>query len=171
MRQSTSLFPLIHLASHLLARCAQTSGSPEPRVVSWLVGLHEFIKVCCIITDTLLVLYNPEDESESTFIPHVQDIVKSLYQISQEIPSDAVTDVYNLGRDQSLRTTASLHLMLFQVCKLVERKNNCTDYCTGNNSYDSTTHATCRETHSQRKWPHRRTATCVTSRKTIEDLR
>uniref|UniRef100_A0A0D2XQ09 Transcription factor domain-containing protein n=1 Tax=Fusarium oxysporum (strain Fo5176) TaxID=660025 RepID=A0A0D2XQ09_FUSOF len=63
----------------------------------------------------LAVLYNPEDESESTFIPHVQDIVKSLYQISQEIPSDAVTDVYNLGRDQSLRTTASLHLMLFQL--------------------------------------------------------
>lgn len=124
MRQSTSLFLLIHLASLLLVLCAQISGSPEPRVVSWLVGLRERIKICCIVTDTLLVLYNPEDESESTFIPHVQDIVKSLYQISQEIPSDAVTDVYNLGRDQSLRTTASLHLMLFQVCKLVTRVND-----------------------------------------------
>lgn len=128
MRQSTSLFLPTLLASHLLDRCAQTSGSPEPQVVSWLVGLHEFIKICCIVTDTLIVLYNPEDESESTFIPHVQDIVKSLYQISQEIPSDAVTDVYNLGRDQSLRTTASLHLMLFQVSKLAERKNSFTDY-------------------------------------------
>ncbi|KAF4970762.1 hypothetical protein FSARC_2275 [Fusarium sarcochroum] len=69
----------------------------------------------------LAVLYNPEDESEHNFIPHVQDIVKSLYEISQEIPSDSVTDVYNLGRDQSLRTTASLHLMLFQATILTIR--------------------------------------------------
>ncbi|KAF5027368.1 hypothetical protein F66182_528 [Fusarium sp. NRRL 66182] len=69
----------------------------------------------------LAVLYNPEDESEHTFIPRVQDIVKSLYEISQEIPSDSVTDVYNLGRDQSLRTTASLHLMLFQATILTIR--------------------------------------------------
>ncbi|KAI8669582.1 hypothetical protein NCS57_00773500 [Fusarium keratoplasticum] len=69
----------------------------------------------------LAVLYNPEDESENTFIPHVQEIVKSLYEISQEIPSDSVTDVYNLGRDQCLRTTASLHLMLFQATILTIR--------------------------------------------------
>ncbi|KAF4991518.1 hypothetical protein FGRMN_7762 [Fusarium graminum] len=69
----------------------------------------------------LAVLYNPEDEPEHTFIPRVQDIVKSLYEISQEIPSDSVTDVYNLGRDQSLRTTASLHLMLFQATILTIR--------------------------------------------------
>ncbi|KAF4982938.1 hypothetical protein FZEAL_1508 [Fusarium zealandicum] len=69
----------------------------------------------------LAVLYNPEDESEHTFIPNVQEIVKSLYEISQEIPSDSVTDVYNLGRDQCLRTTASLHLMLFQATILTIR--------------------------------------------------
>lgn len=83
------------------------------------------------------MLYNPEDESEHTFIPHVQDIVKSLYEISQEIPSDSVTDVYNLGRDQSLRTTASLHLMLFQVCQSCELNNgDHTHMCAGNYPYN-----------------------------------
>ncbi|KAH7197884.1 uncharacterized protein B0J16DRAFT_352636 [Fusarium flagelliforme] len=79
------------------------------------------IKIARATGRILAVLYNPEDESEHTFIPHVQDIVKSLYEISQEIPSDSVTDVYNLGRDQSLRTTASLHLMLFQATILTIR--------------------------------------------------
>ncbi|KAL6923302.1 hypothetical protein FSST1_000576 [Fusarium sambucinum] len=79
------------------------------------------IKIARATGRILAVLYNPEDESEHTFIPRVQDIVKSLYEISQEIPSDSVTDVYNLGRDQSLRTTASLHLMLFQATILTIR--------------------------------------------------
>ncbi|KAJ3527303.1 hypothetical protein NM208_g10767 [Fusarium decemcellulare] len=79
------------------------------------------IRIAKVTGRILAVLYNPEDESEHTFIPNVQEIVKSLYEISQEIPSDSVTDVYNLGRDQCLRTTATLHLMLFQATILTIR--------------------------------------------------
>ena len=65
-----------------------------------------------------LVLYGPELQTEATFVPNVQEIVKSLYDISQEIPSESITDVPGTGRDLTLRTTAALHLMLYQVCKL-----------------------------------------------------
>ncbi|KAM5364161.1 hypothetical protein ACJZ2D_011662 [Fusarium nematophilum] len=79
------------------------------------------IRIAKVTGRILAVLYNPELESEHTFIPNVQEIVKSLYEISQEIPSDSVTDVWNLGRDLCLRTTASLHLMLFQATILTIR--------------------------------------------------
>jgi hypothetical protein len=118
----------------------------------------------------VLVLYNPEDESEHTFIPRVQDIVKSLYEISQEIPSDSVTDVYNLGRDQSLRTTASLHLMLFQVCESLTQKNNYTNHRIGDHTYDSSNYAACRETHPQWTRPYGRAAARFTTRQTLANM-
>ena len=166
MRPSTSLFPLILLVSHPSVPCAQTLRSPELQGVSWLVGLLVLHKSGSVKVDfCLTVLYNPEDESEHTFIPHVQDIVKSLYEISQEIPSDSVTDVYNLGRDQSLRTTASLHLMLFQVRRDAEFIGmDHTNICIGNYSYNQTDHASCCKANPQWPWSHWRAAASFTTR-------
>lgn len=62
-----------------------------------------------------LVLYGPDLHTEDTFVPNVQEIVKSLYEISQEIPSDTAKDFQGMGPDLCLRTTGSLHLMLYQV--------------------------------------------------------
>jgi hypothetical protein len=60
-------------------------------------------------------LYGKEAETEQTFVSNVQDIVQTLYDISQDIPSELDTSMRNFGSDLSLRTTAMLHLMLYQV--------------------------------------------------------
>lgn len=60
-------------------------------------------------------LYGKETETEQTFVSNVQDIVQTLYDISQNIPSELDTSMRNSGSDLSLRTTAMLHLMLYQV--------------------------------------------------------
>lgn len=41
--------------------------------------------------------------------------MQTLYDISQSIPSELDTSMRNSGSDLSLRTTAMLHLMLYQV--------------------------------------------------------
>ncbi|KAK7433292.1 hypothetical protein QQZ08_000230 [Neonectria magnoliae] len=72
------------------------------------------IKIARVTGRILSVLYGPEPHTEDTFVPNVQEIVKSLYDISQEIPSDSAKDFQGMGRDLCLRTTGSLHLMLYQ---------------------------------------------------------
>ncbi|CAM1506198.1 Fc.00g058390.m01.CDS01 [Cosmosporella sp. VM-42] len=79
------------------------------------------IKIARVTGRILSVLYGPELQTEATFVPNVQEIVKSLYDISQEIPSESTTDVPGTGRDLTLRTTAALHLMLYQATLLTIR--------------------------------------------------
>ncbi|KAK7409342.1 hypothetical protein QQX98_008466 [Neonectria punicea] len=79
------------------------------------------IKIARVTGRILSVLYGPEPHTEDTFVPNVQEIVKSLYDISQEIPSDSAKDFQGMGRDLCLRTTGSLHLMLYQATLLTLR--------------------------------------------------
>lgn len=63
-----------------------------------------------------VVLYGKELQTEQVLVPHVQSIVKTLYDISKEIPSELDTNLQFSGAKLTLRTVASLHLMLYQVC-------------------------------------------------------
>ncbi|KAH6980947.1 hypothetical protein BKA56DRAFT_485644 [Ilyonectria sp. MPI-CAGE-AT-0026] len=79
------------------------------------------IKIARVTGRILSVLYGPDLHTEDTFVPNVQEIVKSLYEISQEIPSDTAKDFQGMGPDLCLRTTGSLHLMLYQATLLTLR--------------------------------------------------
>lgn len=79
------------------------------------------IKIARVTGRILSVLYDPEPHTEDIFVPKVQEIVRSLYEISQEIPSDTAKDFQGMGRDLCLRTTGSLHLMLYQATLLTLR--------------------------------------------------
>ncbi|KAI5467918.1 hypothetical protein BGZ63DRAFT_39626 [Mariannaea sp. PMI_226] len=79
------------------------------------------IKIARVTGRILSVLYGTEPHTEDTFVPNVQEIVRSLYEISQEIPSDSAKDFQGMGRDLCLRTTGSLHLMLYQATLLTLR--------------------------------------------------
>lgn len=51
-------------------------------------------------------------------MPGVQDIVQSLYWIAKEIPGDLsgrLSGLSSIERDVSARTSAYLHMMLYQV--------------------------------------------------------
>lgn len=64
---------------------------------------------------TPVVLYGSTLQTEDTFISNVQSIIRSLYDISDEIPLELTTGMPKLGRELSLRTSAALHLMFYQV--------------------------------------------------------
>jgi proline utilization trans-activator len=63
-----------------------------------------------------IVLYGSTLQTEDTFISNVQSIIRSLYDISDEIPLELATGMPKLGNDLTLRTSAALHLMFYQVC-------------------------------------------------------
>lgn len=114
------------------------------------------------------MLYSPEFLAEETFVPNVQEIVKTLYDISQEIPSDSAADRYNVGRDLCLRTTASLHLKLFQVGSHPRGMFNAD--VVGNYSYNPAYNAPHGKTDPQRRRTNRWTAPCITTWTTVENL-
>lgn len=62
-----------------------------------------------------VVLYGSTLQTEDTFISNVQSIIRSLYDISDEIPLELTTGMPKLGHELSLRTSAALHLMFYQV--------------------------------------------------------
>lgn len=69
-------------------------------------------------TQDSLAIYGPGTHPEETFVPNVQEVVQSLYWIAKEIPgelSSHMTDLASLEADVSLRTSAYLHMMLYQV--------------------------------------------------------
>lgn len=65
-----------------------------------------------------LAIYGPGNHPEETFVPGVQDIVESLYWIAKEIPGDftgRLSGLPSMEGDVSMRTSAYLHMMLYQV--------------------------------------------------------
>ncbi|VUC26729.1 unnamed protein product, partial [Clonostachys rosea] len=79
------------------------------------------IKIGRVVGRIISDLYGKEPETEQAFVSNVQDIVQTLYDISQEIPSELDISMRNSGSDLSLRTTAMLHLMLYQATLLTIR--------------------------------------------------
>lgn len=57
----------------------------------------------------------PKPRTQRDFILNVQEILRSLYDISHEIPADAARTSNGVVRDVSIRTNASLQLMLYEV--------------------------------------------------------
>ncbi|UQC81859.1 uncharacterized protein CLUP02_07345 [Colletotrichum lupini] len=72
------------------------------------------------VTGRILSRNRPEE----TFVPNVQEIVQSLYWIAKEIPgefSPKLSDMPSMEGDVSLRTSAYLHMMLYQAILLTIR--------------------------------------------------
>jgi hypothetical protein len=60
-----------------------------------------------------------ETSKQRDFVLNVQEILRSLYDISHEIPAEAAIASNGVGMDVSIRTNASLQLMLYEVTILV----------------------------------------------------
>ncbi|KAL2208297.1 hypothetical protein CC79DRAFT_1357747 [Sarocladium strictum] len=84
--------------------------------------LHLNVKIARITGRIISILYGPNNErSEDDFVSKVQEIIHSLYEISNELPSKLSTDVSGPGPALSIRTSASLQLMLLQATLLTIR--------------------------------------------------
>ena len=67
---------------------------------------------------TSIVLYGTKFKKEQDFVSHAQQIIKSLADIAKEIPSEQSLSLRG-NSELALRTSTSLHLMLYQVRILV----------------------------------------------------
>ncbi|KAJ6445472.1 fungal specific transcription factor domain-containing protein [Purpureocillium lavendulum] len=67
------------------------------------------------------VLYGSVLQEEAVFVSKVQEIVKSLYNISDEIPVELATGFPMLGQDVSMRTSGALHLIFYHALLLTIR--------------------------------------------------
>lgn len=67
------------------------------------------------------VLYGQKHQSEEAFVTNVQGTVKSLYEISRELPPEMPTDTHRFPTDVSMRVSAALHLALYQALLLTVR--------------------------------------------------
>ncbi|KAK1574622.1 uncharacterized protein LY79DRAFT_593184 [Colletotrichum navitas] len=86
--------------------------------------LRTNIKIARVTGRILPTIYEPGTHPEETFVPNVQGIVQSLYWIAKEIPSELSTNTSDLAiteGDVSLRTSAYLHMMLYQAILLTIR--------------------------------------------------
>ncbi|KAL4787200.1 hypothetical protein BJX76DRAFT_363972 [Aspergillus varians] len=79
------------------------------------------IKLAQVYGQIMTVLYGSTLQAEDTFISNVQSIIRSLYDISDEIPMELATGFPRLRHDLSLRTSAALHLMFYQALLLTIR--------------------------------------------------
>ncbi|UNI19256.1 hypothetical protein JDV02_005452 [Purpureocillium takamizusanense] len=67
------------------------------------------------------VLYGSVLQEEATFVSRVQEIVKSLYDVSDEIPVELATGFPMLSHDVSLRISGALHLIFYHALLLTIR--------------------------------------------------
>ncbi|KAK2729836.1 fungal specific transcription factor domain-containing protein [Colletotrichum kahawae] len=86
--------------------------------------LRTNIKIARVTGRILSTIYGPGNHPEDAFVPSVQEIVQSLYWIAKEIPGDfssKLFDIPSMEGDVSLRTSAYLHMMLYQAILLTIR--------------------------------------------------
>ncbi|KAJ0350480.1 hypothetical protein COL26b_010413 [Colletotrichum chrysophilum] len=86
--------------------------------------LRTNIKIARVTGRILSTIYGPGNHPEDSFVPSVQEIVQSLYWIAKEIPGDfssKLFDIPSMEGDVSLRTSAYLHMMLYQAILLTIR--------------------------------------------------
>ncbi|GJN72769.1 hypothetical protein PLICBS_006844 [Purpureocillium lilacinum] len=79
------------------------------------------IKLARVYGLIITALYGSVLQEEATFVSRVQEIVKDLYDISDEIPVELATGFPMLGHDVSLRTSAALHLIFYHALLLTIR--------------------------------------------------
>ncbi|KAK1994784.1 hypothetical protein LX36DRAFT_613646 [Colletotrichum falcatum] len=86
--------------------------------------LRTNIKIARITGRILQTIYGPGTHPEETFVPNVQGIVQSLYWIAKDIPGELpsnTSDSASPEGDVPLRTSAYLHMMLYQAILLTIR--------------------------------------------------
>ncbi|KAH7151734.1 hypothetical protein B0J13DRAFT_247363 [Dactylonectria estremocensis] len=83
--------------------------------------LRANVKIARVTGQVIAVLYGPPHRTEDDFVHNVQQIIRDLFEISTEIPSEQFLTCTGINSDLALRTTASLHLMIYQATLLTIR--------------------------------------------------
>ncbi|KAL6353953.1 hypothetical protein LRP88_12948 [Fusarium phalaenopsidis] len=79
------------------------------------------IRIARVTGQIITNLYGTKFENEEDFVSNAQQIMKNLFDISTEIPSEQFLNLAGNNSNVSLRTAASLHLMLYQAALLAIR--------------------------------------------------
>ncbi|KAL4933954.1 uncharacterized protein BDV17DRAFT_71121 [Aspergillus undulatus] len=85
------------------------------------VTMRTSIKLAQVYGQVMTVLYSSTPQAEDIFISNVQSIIRSLYDISDEIPMELATNTPRSKQDLTLRTSAALQLMFYQALLLTIR--------------------------------------------------
>ncbi|KAF4960069.1 hypothetical protein FSARC_10564 [Fusarium sarcochroum] len=78
-------------------------------------------RIARITSRILIDLYSPKRQNQDSFVLDVKEIIKCLHNISREIPENLETVAHGPNANVSVRTTASLQLMLYQATLLTIR--------------------------------------------------
>ncbi|KAM5344696.1 hypothetical protein ACJ41O_010558 [Fusarium nematophilum] len=79
------------------------------------------IKIARVTGQVITILYGTKFKKQEDFVSNAQQIIKSLFDISTEIPSEQSLHPAGGSSSLALRTAASLHLMLYQATLLTIR--------------------------------------------------
>ncbi|KAG7419966.1 putative transcriptional regulatory protein [Fusarium oxysporum f. sp. rapae] len=78
-------------------------------------------RIARVTSRILIDLYNPKRQNQDSFVQDVKDIIRCLHDISSEIPENLAKVAHGPNANVSVRTTASLQLMLYQATLLTIR--------------------------------------------------
>ncbi|CAG9985013.1 unnamed protein product [Clonostachys byssicola] len=78
-------------------------------------------RIARVTSRILIDLYSPKRQNQDSFVPDVKEIIKCLHEISGEIPENLATVAHGPNANVSMRTTASLQLMVYQATLLTIR--------------------------------------------------
>ncbi|KAF5265336.1 hypothetical protein FOXYS1_3850 [Fusarium oxysporum] len=74
-------------------------------------------RIARVTSRILIDLYSPNRQHQDSFVHDVKEIIRCLHDISSEIPENLATVAHGPNANVSVRTTASLQLMLYQLCR------------------------------------------------------
>ncbi|CAG9936364.1 unnamed protein product [Clonostachys rosea f. rosea IK726] len=78
-------------------------------------------RIARVTSRILIDLYSPKRQNQDSFVTNVKEIIKCLHDISGEIPENLATVAHGPNANVSVRTTASLQLMVYQATLLTIR--------------------------------------------------
>ncbi|KAF4472492.1 fungal specific transcription factor domain-containing [Fusarium albosuccineum] len=73
------------------------------------------VKIARVTGEVISILYGTKFKREEDFVHNAQQIIKSLSEIAKEIPSEQSLTLSGITSELALRTSGSLHLMLYQL--------------------------------------------------------
>ncbi|KAJ3544894.1 hypothetical protein NM208_g2788 [Fusarium decemcellulare] len=73
------------------------------------------VKIAQATGEVISILYGTKFKREEDFVHNAQQIIKSLSEIAKEIPSEQSLTLSGITSELALRTSGSLHLMLYQL--------------------------------------------------------
>ncbi|KAJ4154669.1 hypothetical protein NW765_015703 [Fusarium oxysporum] len=78
-------------------------------------------RIARVTSRILIDLYSRKRQNQGSFVHDVKEIIRCLHDISSEIPENLATVAHGPNANVSVRTTASLQLMLYQATLLTIR--------------------------------------------------